>query len=95
VAAAGGELGEVVPPGDVDAFAAAARRIADRGRDSFRVHMREAAAANSWRSVAGPLARLVEGVLDEPHRRVDVAAALKLGRHTALAAATRAARRAV
>ncbi len=53
-------LGEAVVPRDPEAFAAAAARIADRGRDFYRAAFDAAAAKREWGIVAAPLLDRVE-----------------------------------
>ena len=90
---AAGGLGEVVPPGDVPAFVAAARRVADQGRPAFAEPLRRAAAGQTWNAVVCPLLRLIDSVQSEPARRVGFAARLQHGRHSIATAAARSARR--
>jgi glycosyltransferase involved in cell wall biosynthesis len=59
-------LGAVVPPGDVDALAAALERVLDRGREDFRTALDAAARAFAWPSAAAPLVRYVTAPPDVP-----------------------------
>jgi glycosyltransferase involved in cell wall biosynthesis len=66
-------LGEAVPPGDPAAFAAAAERIAARGRAAFEPALAAAAAERSWNRAVQPLLRLVDSVIaDGPRQLPDV-----------------------
>src|SRR5436190_16315087 len=56
-------LGEAVPPGDPDALAKAALRIAERGRGFFDGALEAAASARSWEAVAAPLLELLDSVV--------------------------------
>jgi hypothetical protein len=53
-------LGESVPPADAGALAAAAARIAARGRDSYEPALAAAAAQATWSQAAAPLLRLID-----------------------------------
>ncbi len=54
------DLGEVVPPQDHEALAAAAKRIAERGRADYAGPLAAAAASRTWDLAAAPLLRLIE-----------------------------------
>lgn len=86
-------LGAVVPPDDPAAFAAAADSIVRRGRDAYADALREAAAAQTWTTVAEPLLRLIDHVHQEPPRRRGLVARAHWARHLTVAAAARRARR--
>jgi glycosyltransferase involved in cell wall biosynthesis len=86
-------LGEVVPPSDPYAFAAAARLVADRGLSAYAEALRVAATELTWRAVVGRLLRLVDHVDREPARRADLVARLQRRRHSVVAGAARVTRR--
>jgi hypothetical protein len=52
-------LGAVAPPGDATALCAALEHVLDSGRDSYAAALHEAAARQTWRRVAEPLARWI------------------------------------
>jgi len=56
-------LGEAVVPQDPEAFAAAAVRIADRGRDFYRAALDAAAAKREWGVAAAPLLGLIDSAI--------------------------------
>ena len=86
-------LGEVVPPGDVEAFAAAARRIASRGRKAFEPALAAAAAGRTWDEAARPLLQLVERIPSRRRRSRELASLGFRLRYSAANAARRAAGR--
>lgn len=90
---AGRGLGEVVPPRDPPAFAAAARRIVERGRAAYDEALSETAAAQTWSTVVQPLLRLIDEVSREPSPRLGLIGRLQQARHSVVAAAARGARR--
>ena len=86
-----GGLGEVVPPDDPEAFAAGARRIAERAPGAYAGALAAEAARNTWRDVSAPLARMIDSVAGAPRRRDVVGRALAL-RHSLAALAADAGR---
>ncbi len=86
--------GEVVPPGDSVAFAAAAARVCERGRGPYRTALEGAARRFAWSEVARPLLRLIGEVTGRPLPRRPGARSRGAGaRHTAADLAARAAKR--
>jgi glycosyltransferase involved in cell wall biosynthesis len=76
-------LGEAVVPQDPEGFAAAAVRIADRGRDFYRAALDAAAAKREWGAVAAPLLERVESTVAGGRRRSGVVGRAVAFRHTA------------
>jgi glycosyltransferase involved in cell wall biosynthesis len=85
-------LGEAVPPGDADALADAALRIAHRGRVSYRPALDAAASVRTWDVVAAPLFGLVETATAGARRRPDLVRRGLALRHAAASAARRTVR---
>jgi len=85
-------LGEVVRPGDAEALAEAASRIAARGRAYYGRALEAAASARRWDVAAAPLVRLVEATAAGPRRRPDLVGRGVALRHTAASVLQRAGR---
>ena len=85
-------LGEAVPPGDPDALADAACRIAGRGRESYAKAFRAAASGRRWDATALPLLGLVDTVASSPPRRPDLVTRALTVRHSFAAAMNRTVR---
>jgi glycosyltransferase involved in cell wall biosynthesis len=75
-------LGEAVVPQEPEAYAAAAVRIAERGRDFYRDALDAAAAKREWEVVAEPLLELVDSSIARGRRRSGVVGRGVALRHT-------------
>jgi glycosyltransferase involved in cell wall biosynthesis len=82
-------LGEAVPPGDPEVFAAAASRIAERGRAAFAAAFEVAASKRTWDVAARPLITLVESVAGRRRRRPGLVGRGVALRHTVVFALSR------
>jgi hypothetical protein len=87
------ELGEAVRPGDPEAFAAAAERIAARGRAAYEPALAAAAAERTWDRAVEPLLRLVDSVLSADRRHLPDVASIGLRLRYSTASAARHVRR--
>jgi glycosyltransferase involved in cell wall biosynthesis len=85
-------LGEAVPPGDPDALADGACRIAGRGRESYAKAFRAAASGRRWDATVVPLLGLVDTVASSPPRRPDLVTRALTVRHSFAAAMNRTVR---
>ena len=83
------DLGEVVPPHDPAALAAAAGRIADAGRTTFASALDAAAAQCTWQRSAAPLDALVDRVGSASRRRSGPHARALAARYSAAELAVR------
>jgi glycosyltransferase involved in cell wall biosynthesis len=76
-------LGETVPPGDPEAFAEAASRIADGGRASYAEALATAASGRRWEVVGAPLIPLVDDVIARGRHTPGIVGRAVALRHTA------------
>jgi len=83
-------LGEVVPPRDPAALAAAGERIVERGRAGYAAALAAAAATRTWDRAAAPLLRLIETSVPRRSSSLDPVSVGRALRYSAAAAVRRA-----
>ena len=75
-------LGEIAPPEQPEALAAAAQKVVKRGREHYAPALEALAEEHRWPRVAAPLARLIDGAAGLPAAAAPLGARLLTARHS-------------
>jgi glycosyltransferase involved in cell wall biosynthesis len=89
------QLGEVVPPGDEHALAAALARVLERGREAYAEPLSATAEAFAWPRTAAPLVRMVATCGDSTRLAADGWGPARTAPHLLRSAAYRMSHRAI